>query len=66
VLAHWYYPTITSEVIRVVVYSAGRISAQSVNFLLPTAAELRATITACKITHVVEVDFYITGHNIVF
>jgi hypothetical protein len=49
-----------------VVHCAGRVSALAVNFLCPGTAELRAAVTTSKIANIVEIDFYITGHNVVF
>jgi hypothetical protein len=54
------------KVLWTVMHCASRVSALSINFLCPCTAELRAAVTTSKITNIVEIDFYITGHNIIF
>jgi hypothetical protein len=60
-----YRPIATSKMIRVIMSSAGGVTAMCINFLLPSAAELRATITASKITSMIKINFNVTRNNII-
>jgi hypothetical protein len=66
VFAYWYHSSLALKVFRTVVHSAGGIPAVSFHFLCPGAAELRAAVATGKIANIVEIDFYVTGNNIVF
>jgi hypothetical protein len=50
--------------IRVIMNSAGGVTAVAINFLLPSAAKLRATITATKVTSMIKINFNVTRNNI--
>jgi hypothetical protein len=63
-LPNRYGPITTSKMIRIIMNSAGGITAMCINLLLPRAAKLRATITASKITHMIKINFNITRNNI--
>jgi hypothetical protein len=59
-----YRPITTSKMIRIIMNSAGGVTAMCINLLLPSAAKLRATITASKITHMIKINFNVTRNNI--
>jgi hypothetical protein len=50
--------------IRVIMSSAGGVTTMRINLLLPSAAKLRATVAASKITSMIKINFNVTRNNI--